>query len=224
MQLARNALRDAVATSPLSGIVAKRHVQPGEKVAFDSPLVTIVDLKDMELQAMVPAIDVPELSDRRRRSSSRSTASANGAFRGRVERINPSTEPGTRAFLVYVGIPNQREVLRGGMFATGRIAIAAQAPTPTLPLRRSAPKPARPSSGRSRTGSSSRRNVMLGRARRKCRPRRAEDGAARGPADPRQQVRQPQGRRAGAGQGRVELSGEACLTDPASRRFVKAQA
>ena len=62
VQIARNALKDAIATAPLNGIVAKRHVQPGEKVAFDSPLVTIVDLRDLELQAMVPAVDVPELS------------------------------------------------------------------------------------------------------------------------------------------------------------------
>ena len=132
VQIARNALRDAVATSPLTGTVAKRHVQPGEKVAFDSPLVTVVDLKDMELQAAVPAVDVPELKigdavelvidgfgERR--------------FTGRVERINPATEPGTRAILVYVGIPNANRMLRGGMFATGRIALAASAPTPTLP-------------------------------------------------------------------------------------------
>ena len=57
VQIARNALRDAIAVSPLTGVVAKRHVQPGEKVAFDSPLVTVVDLKDMELQAMVPAVE-----------------------------------------------------------------------------------------------------------------------------------------------------------------------
>src|SRR4029078_3914575 len=87
-QIARNALKDAIATSPLSGIVAKRHVQPGEKVAFDSPLVTVVDLRELELQAMVPAVDVPEIAigmpvqlaidgfgERR--------------FSGRVERINP---------------------------------------------------------------------------------------------------------------------------------------
>jgi len=132
VQLARNALRDAVVTSPLGGVVAKRHVQPGEKVAFDSQLVTVVDLKDMELQAVVPAIDVPELTigmpvelaidgfgDRR--------------FSGKIERINPMTEAGTRAILVYVGIPNRDGSLRGGMFATGRIALAADAPAPTLP-------------------------------------------------------------------------------------------
>ena len=132
LRVAQNALKDSVATAPLTGIVAKRHVQPGEKVAFDSPLVTIVDLKDMELQALVPSGDIPELSP-----GMTVDLSVDGftdrKFTGRIERINPSTEAGTRAILVFVGIPNPAQALRGGMFATGRIALAAGAPVPTLP-------------------------------------------------------------------------------------------
>jgi len=60
LQLAQNALSDADVVAPLAGIVAKRHVQPGEKVAIEAPIVTIVDLTALELQAMVPAIDVPD--------------------------------------------------------------------------------------------------------------------------------------------------------------------
>ena len=162
VQLARNALRDAVVVSPLTGIVAKRHVQPGEKVAFDSPLVTIVDLKSLELQAMVPAVDVPELT-----IGMKVELAIDGfgeeRFAGKIQRINPSTEPGTRAFLVYVSIPNQREVLRGGMFATGKVAIAAQAATPTLPA-----SAIRTDAGQSYVwaidaGKLVRRNVVLGR-------------------------------------------------------------
>ncbi len=132
VKLAQNALKDAQAVAPLTGIVSKRHVQPGEKVAFDSPLVTVVDLTEIELQAMVPAIDIPELKpgmvvdlavdgfgDRR--------------FTGRIERINPATEPGTRAILVFVSVPNPEHELRGGMFGTGRIALAPAAPTLSLP-------------------------------------------------------------------------------------------
>ena len=132
VQLARNALKDAIATSPLNGIVAKRHVNPGEKVAFDSPLITVVDLRDLELQAMVPAVDVPELSIGKMVEL---TIDGFGErkFTGRIERMNPSTEPGTRAILVYVGIPNADGALRGGMFATGRIALAASSPVATLP-------------------------------------------------------------------------------------------
>ncbi|MEO8345173.1 MAG: efflux RND transporter periplasmic adaptor subunit [Betaproteobacteria bacterium] len=132
LRVAQNALRDSVATAPLSGVVSKRHVQPGEKVAFDSPLVTIVDLKDMELQALVPSGDIPEL-----KPGMEVDLAVDGftdrKFTGRIERINPSTEPGTRAILVFVGIPNAELALRGGMFATGRIALASGAPVPTLP-------------------------------------------------------------------------------------------
>jgi membrane fusion protein, multidrug efflux system len=132
LRVAQNAVRDAIATAPLSGIVAKRHVQPGEKVAFDSPLVTVVDLKDMELQALVPSGDIPELQP-----GMTVDLAVDGftdrKFTGRIQRINPSTEAGTRAILVFVGIPNPAQALRGGMFATGRIALAGGAPVPTLP-------------------------------------------------------------------------------------------
>jgi RND family efflux transporter MFP subunit len=132
VQLARNALKDAVAVAPLTGVVAKRHVQPGEKVAIEAPLLTVVDLKDLEVQALVPAIDVPEL-----RIGMPVAFAVDGfgerRFTGHVERINPSTEPGTRAILVYVGLPNSDAALKSGMFATGRIELAASAPTPTLP-------------------------------------------------------------------------------------------
>jgi membrane fusion protein, multidrug efflux system len=133
VQLARNALRDAVVTAPLSGTLAKRHVQPGEKVNFDSPLFTIVDLGKMELQAMVPANDIPEI-----RADMAVELSIDGfgdrSFSGSVERINPMTEAGTRAILVFVQIPNPDAALRGGMFATGRIRLAAGVPVPTLPV------------------------------------------------------------------------------------------
>ena len=120
--------------APLSGTLAKRHVQPGEKVNFDSPLFTIVDLGRMELQAMVPANDIPEIRIGDAGRSFRSTVSATRTFAGSVERINPTTEAGTRAILVFVQIPNPDAALRGGMFATGRIRLAAGAPVPTLPL------------------------------------------------------------------------------------------
>jgi RND family efflux transporter MFP subunit len=131
-QLARNALRDAVVTAPLSGTVAKRHVQPGEKVPFDAPLITIVDLARMELQAMVPANDIPEL-----RINMKVELTIDGfgerRFVGTIERINPTTEAGTRAILVFIRIPNPDAELRGGMFGTGKVTLASGAPVPTLP-------------------------------------------------------------------------------------------
>jgi RND family efflux transporter MFP subunit len=133
VRLAQNAIKDAVVSAPLSGIVAKRHVQPGEKVPFDAPLVTVMDLRDMELAALVPAVDVPEL-----KIGMTVELSVDGfgerRFNGRIERINPSTEPGTRAIHVFVGLANADGALKSGMFSTGRIALASSSPMPTLPL------------------------------------------------------------------------------------------
>jgi RND family efflux transporter MFP subunit len=131
-QLARNALRDAVVAAPLTGTVAKRHVQPGEKVGLDSPLITIVDLAKMEMQALVPANDTPEL-----RLGMSVDLAIDGfgdrRFTGTIDRINPITEAGTRAILVFIHIPNPDAALRGGMFGTGKVTLAAGAPVPTLP-------------------------------------------------------------------------------------------
>ena len=131
-QLARIALNYAVVTAPLSGVVAKRYVQPGQKVSLDAPLISVVDLGQMELQAMVPANDIPELA-----IGMKVDLAIDGfgerRFTGTIERINPTTEPGTRAILVFIHIPNPDSVLRGGMFGTGKVTLAAGAPVPTLP-------------------------------------------------------------------------------------------
>lgn len=162
VQLARNALRDAVVTAPLSGTLAKRHVQPGEKVNFDSPLFTVVDLGKMELQAMVPANDIPEITVAMPVELS-IDGFADRSFAGSVERINPMTEAGTRAIMVFVQIPNPDAALKGGMFATGRIRLAAGAAVLTLPL-----AAIRSDAGQTYVwtiegGRLVRRNVMLGR-------------------------------------------------------------
>ncbi len=130
--LARNAIKDATVVAPIAGIVGKRHVQGGEKVAQDAPLVTVVDLSDLELQALVPAVDVPGLA-----AGMAVELAVDGfgerKFAGRIARINPATEPGTRAIMVYVALRNPDAALRSGMFANGRIALAASAPMATLP-------------------------------------------------------------------------------------------
>ncbi len=162
VQLARNALRDAIVTAPLSGTLAKRHVQPGEKVNFDSPLFTIVDLARMELQAMVPANDIPEI-----KSGMAVELSIDGfgdrSFTGSVDRINPMTEAGTRAIMVFVQIPNADAALRGGMFATGRIRLAGAASVPTLPLTAIRTEAGQTFVWTIEGGKLNRRNVSLGR-------------------------------------------------------------
>ena len=95
LEQARLLLADGVVRAPIRGVVAKRHVQPGEKVGYDAPLVYLVDLTQLEVQAQVPVADVARV--RQGMPARVEVEGMNGhALVGRVERINPSAEAGSR--------------------------------------------------------------------------------------------------------------------------------
>jgi membrane fusion protein (multidrug efflux system) len=131
--LTRTALNDAVVRAPLDGSIAKRHVQPGEKVSQDMPLFSIVDLSRMELQAPVPASEIGNV-----KLGQEATIRVEGiegqSYGGRVERINPVSEAGSRSINIYIKIENPERALRGGMFASGVLNLSKSAPLPAIPV------------------------------------------------------------------------------------------
>lgn len=133
VRLAQKALRDATVVSPITGIVARKNAQVGEKTSIDAPLFYVVDLDSIELQAIVPAGEVAAL-ERGMRASLSVDGMSERRFDATVNRINPATEPGTRSIVVFLTVPNPDHVLKSGMFANGSIRLAAGTPKPTLPI------------------------------------------------------------------------------------------
>jgi membrane fusion protein (multidrug efflux system) len=126
-------MSDSVVRAPISGIVAKRHVQPGEKLAFDAPMMAIVDLAELEVQAQVPVSDVPQI--RKGMPAQVDIEGMSGRrFAGRVERINPSTETGTRTVNIYVSLPNEESLLKAGMFARVLLTTMPETEAASLPM------------------------------------------------------------------------------------------
>jgi RND family efflux transporter MFP subunit len=133
LDLARIALADTTIHSPLSGVVSRRLAQAGEKLAPDSPVFTIVDLKHLTLDAQVPASDIPRVQVGQD-VQFRVDGFDGRNFTGKVARINPATETGSRAMIVYVDVANPDGLLRAGMFAKGAIVTEKSAPHPLLPI------------------------------------------------------------------------------------------
>lgn len=132
LRIAKKALEDAAVRAPLTGIVARKHANPGEKVSVDSPLFTLVDLGKMEIEAPAPAAEIPEVKAGQA-VSFRVDGFGDRAFDGRVERINPTAEPGSRSITLYISVANRDGVLRGGMFAKGQIVLAKSARAAVVP-------------------------------------------------------------------------------------------
>jgi RND family efflux transporter MFP subunit len=133
LDLARIALADTTIHAPISGVVSKRHAQAGEKLSPDSPVFSIVDLKHLTLDAQVPASDIPRV--RVGQDVQFRVDGFDGRnFTGKVARINPATETGSRAMIVYVDVANPDGLLRAGMFAKGTVVTEKSDVHPLLPI------------------------------------------------------------------------------------------
>jgi membrane fusion protein (multidrug efflux system) len=131
LDVAQKALVDTVIRAPISGLVSSRLVQPGEKVSPDNRLLDVVDLHQMEMEASVPAADIMNVSlgqDVQVRVEGLAAP-----LTGKVARINPSTQSGSRSILVYIQIDNPQGVLRVGMFGEARLTLAKKTNVLTIP-------------------------------------------------------------------------------------------
>lgn len=113
----RNEVGDTRVLAPTSGVVEKRAVNPGEHVTRGASMFTLVRGDVLELAAAVPERRAAGV---RTGQTVRFTADAR-EFTGRVARVGASVDPGSRAFTVYVQIPNPDGALKAGTFASGRI-------------------------------------------------------------------------------------------------------
>ena len=131
LALARKALVDTVLASPIDGIVAERFAQPGEKLPVDGRVMSIVDLSRMEIEAPVPAAEIGAV----RVGQSVELRIEGVAQRqlGRIVRIAPATQAGTRSVPVYIALDNRDPSVRAGLFAQGDLQVETRAGVIAVP-------------------------------------------------------------------------------------------
>ena len=118
-EVATKALEDTVLRAPISGQIAQRLAQTGERVAIDARIVEIVDLSRLELEASLSAAD--SLSVKVGQTAELTIEGAAKPVAAKVVRVNPAAVAGSRAVLAYLALESNSG-LRQGLFAQGTLA------------------------------------------------------------------------------------------------------
>jgi len=124
-------LSQAALVSPINGIVAKRWTLPGEKVAAEQQLLTIVDLSRLELAGLVGTHDIGRLHPGM--AVQVTVEGEDRPVEATIDRISPTAEPGTRSIGVVLRLANADERLRAGQYAVAAVEVPDTTERLTLP-------------------------------------------------------------------------------------------
>jgi RND family efflux transporter MFP subunit len=132
LESTRVTMRDALLVAPIGGIVSKKSVVPGEKLSAEQQLLTIVDLSQLELAGSVGTHEVSRLQPGM--PVSINVEGLAQGVTGRIARIAPAAEPGTRSIGVTIALPNPKETLRAGQYAVARATLNDDTDRLTVPV------------------------------------------------------------------------------------------
>jgi RND family efflux transporter MFP subunit len=131
VEVSAKSLDDTVLRAPISGQVAQRLAQPGERVAVDARIVEIVDLNRLELEANLSATD--SLDVKVGQTALLAIEGSPTPVKAKVVRINPTAQAGSRAVLAYLSVDGAAN-LRQGLFAQGTLMTGSNSSALAVPL------------------------------------------------------------------------------------------
>ncbi len=119
LELARQQWIASELKAPFDGAVRERNAQAGEYISVGAAVVTLVRMHPLRLRLAVPEREAASV-----RAGQLVSVRVEGdpaAYLGRVVRLSPAFEEGSRTLRVEAEVPNERSILRPGSFARAEI-------------------------------------------------------------------------------------------------------
>ena len=113
LEIAQRNLNDAEVKAPFDGVVGERIANQGELLPIDGKILALLDTSHVEVAAQMPAADVVRL-----KVDQPATVMLEGfgdrEFQGRITRISPTAQAGSRSIPVYVEISDRHDACAAG--------------------------------------------------------------------------------------------------------------
>jgi RND family efflux transporter MFP subunit len=132
MKLADRQLRDTFIRAPFDGYVQKRLVSQGELVKAQAPVMSVVRVDPLKVEAEIPERMAPWIKTGSAMALN-VDAYPDRTFTGSLTRISPSVNTQTRAFSFEGRVPNGEALLKPGTFVRVHIETAREDKVVTVP-------------------------------------------------------------------------------------------
>jgi len=116
LEMAKNGYDNTVIHSPISGIVAKKNINPGEMAGAGAPLLVVVDMNEVKVEA---SVSQDQINNVKVGSSVDVKVGSLGGkvMTGTVEFVSPISDTNSTSFPIKVKVANPDGLLRAGMVA-----------------------------------------------------------------------------------------------------------
>lgn len=123
--MASQGVGDGTIRAPFAGIVAERHVDVGEYVRADSPVVSLVDAASLRLELTIPEAHIAKAHEG---ATVRFAVKGypDARFTGRLTFVSGSVRAATRDVVAEAVLDNAEGLLRSGMFAAVELQTGLQ--------------------------------------------------------------------------------------------------
>lgn len=130
--MARKKLGDTRIVSPMSGVVARRGIEPGEQAGPGFPVFTIVQVNPIQVRIGVPESQIGEVAVGQ--TARIVVPSLKGrTFVGKLRVVGIAADPAARTFTAKAEVANPQGVLRPGMIAEVQVEGARRVDALTVP-------------------------------------------------------------------------------------------
>ena len=121
LAISKKQLNDTDIVSPISGVVKEKLASRGEYLQPGKPVAIIVQINPLRLRLETPEAYAAQIS-KGQVVTLKVDAFPEREFRGKIARINPSVDEKNRSLVAEAEVPNEKGLLKPGMFARASIA------------------------------------------------------------------------------------------------------
>ncbi|MCC2624841.1 MAG: efflux transporter periplasmic adaptor subunit [Burkholderiales bacterium] len=130
LERAKKLLSDTKIRAPFTGYIYQKNIDNGQLAAKNGKLFSIASLDKLQIKAAIPSDYISQVRVGQMVSFGVETRTA--SFSGKISRINPVAELGTRSYYIYVDFDNKEAKLKAGQFIKGSITLARISNTPLI--------------------------------------------------------------------------------------------